>query len=296
MQGSELRALRIRAGLSQDELAARSGVSTRTIRGLETGRIRSPHASTLTAIGDGLGLAPRSCAHLVRNWTRSSRTLPADEIIPRPAAVPSESFRRLLAERQQRDVTAMLSMATTVRVTIGPSRRIDWIHRHVVREAVRDCDARYLYTTAMDQASDVRLLRIDQLVGCALVDRVDDLEGNMSALEFSLGAPARKGELRTFSYREVQGWLPSDDPVLLGVWEGLGYSDTYCASTRTEFGQLSLQVDFVGCEPAQVWEVAGRGTWERLRTVEPDEFGSVSFFHRNLEAGSYGFEWAWPTG
>lgn len=56
--GSTLRALRIGAGLTIDELAARSGVSPRTIGGIERGRIRRPHAGTLGALAGGLGLDP----------------------------------------------------------------------------------------------------------------------------------------------------------------------------------------------------------------------------------------------
>jgi len=39
---SAVRRFRLRAGLTQEELAERSGVSTRTIRGLETGDRRNP--------------------------------------------------------------------------------------------------------------------------------------------------------------------------------------------------------------------------------------------------------------
>ncbi|GAA0572379.1 hypothetical protein GCM10010172_66160 [Paractinoplanes ferrugineus] len=58
--GSALRALRIGAGLTIDELAARSGVSSRTIGGIERGRIRRPHERTLGALAAGLELGPGS--------------------------------------------------------------------------------------------------------------------------------------------------------------------------------------------------------------------------------------------
>ncbi|MEU4251906.1 helix-turn-helix domain-containing protein [Amycolatopsis sp. NPDC026612] len=56
--GSRLRALRVEAGLTIDGLAERSGVSPRTIGGIERGRIRCPHQRTIGALADGLGLGP----------------------------------------------------------------------------------------------------------------------------------------------------------------------------------------------------------------------------------------------
>ncbi|MEU1884868.1 helix-turn-helix transcriptional regulator [Micromonospora rifamycinica] len=51
-----LRSLRTAAGLTIEELAARSGVSARTIGGIERHRIRRPHQGTLRALGAALGL------------------------------------------------------------------------------------------------------------------------------------------------------------------------------------------------------------------------------------------------
>ncbi|MEU7619776.1 helix-turn-helix transcriptional regulator [Micromonospora rifamycinica] len=51
-----LRSLRTVAGLTIEELAVRSGVSARTIGGIERHRIRCPHQGTLRALGAALGL------------------------------------------------------------------------------------------------------------------------------------------------------------------------------------------------------------------------------------------------
>ncbi|WP_420117299.1 helix-turn-helix domain-containing protein [Micromonospora sp.] len=51
-----LRSLRTAAGLTIEELAARSGVSARTIGGIERHTIRRPHPGTLLALGTALGL------------------------------------------------------------------------------------------------------------------------------------------------------------------------------------------------------------------------------------------------
>jgi transcriptional regulator with XRE-family HTH domain len=55
--GGRLRALRAAAGISQQELAERSGLSIRAIGNLERGRTRWPYRHSLKRIADSLGLA-----------------------------------------------------------------------------------------------------------------------------------------------------------------------------------------------------------------------------------------------
>jgi predicted ATPase/transcriptional regulator with XRE-family HTH domain len=54
--GSQLRALRVRAGLSQEALAERAGLGLATLKALERGTRRRPRAHTLVRLGDALGL------------------------------------------------------------------------------------------------------------------------------------------------------------------------------------------------------------------------------------------------
>src|SRR5215475_4802678 len=54
--GALLRACRRRALLSQEQLAAGAELSERTVRDLEAGRVRSPHADTVRLLADALQL------------------------------------------------------------------------------------------------------------------------------------------------------------------------------------------------------------------------------------------------
>src|SRR5215468_2012264 len=54
--GALLRASRRRALLSQEQLAARAGLSERTVRGLETGRVRRPRDDTVRLLAEALRL------------------------------------------------------------------------------------------------------------------------------------------------------------------------------------------------------------------------------------------------
>ena len=54
--GAMLRGFRRQAQLTQEELAERAGVSVRTIRNLESDRLKTPRLSSVRALADGLGL------------------------------------------------------------------------------------------------------------------------------------------------------------------------------------------------------------------------------------------------
>ncbi|MGW0590120.1 ATP-binding protein [Streptosporangium sp. NPDC002607] len=58
MFGSVLRDFRIRALLTQEELAALSGISERQIRAIESGRVAVPRSSTVRVLADTLKLSP----------------------------------------------------------------------------------------------------------------------------------------------------------------------------------------------------------------------------------------------
>jgi tetratricopeptide (TPR) repeat protein/transcriptional regulator with XRE-family HTH domain len=81
--GRLVRALRERALLTQEELAARSGISVGTIAGLESGRTRRPRSVSVWLLADALGLSAEDRAAL--------RTAAGGEEVPRrdrAAAVP----------------------------------------------------------------------------------------------------------------------------------------------------------------------------------------------------------------
>src|ERR1700735_2067627 len=66
--GEWLRKQRVGAGLTQEDLAERSGVSVRAIADLERGRTRRPYPSSVRALAQALGLPETAGAELVARY------------------------------------------------------------------------------------------------------------------------------------------------------------------------------------------------------------------------------------
>jgi tetratricopeptide (TPR) repeat protein len=115
--GDRLRACRVAANLSQEELSAQSGVSVRAIGNLERGRTRWPHPGSVHRLADALQLTGPVRAEFV---TAASRRLP-----PVAASMPgSAGAGRVLVPRLPAAVSAFAGrsaeLATLSRVLTRP--------------------------------------------------------------------------------------------------------------------------------------------------------------------------------
>ncbi|MFC0627918.1 ATP-binding protein [Kribbella deserti] len=86
--GRLLRAARLRSGLTQEEIAERSGVSVRAISDIERGRVRAPQPRTVEALADAARLTPDERRFLTQ--TAKSARSRAAEIAPWVAAAQCE--------------------------------------------------------------------------------------------------------------------------------------------------------------------------------------------------------------
>ena len=84
LPGRWLRQRREHEGLSQEELANRSGLSVRTVSSLERGSTRTPHPRTIRLLGENLGLSAKACDELIAAYRASSRGGPV-ATSPEPA-------------------------------------------------------------------------------------------------------------------------------------------------------------------------------------------------------------------
>src|SRR6202050_5801064 len=83
--GRRLRQRREDAGLSQEEVADRSGLGVRTVSNVDRGSIRTPHPRTIRMLGEALGLPANACDELIAEGRASSRSGP---VAPSPEPAP----------------------------------------------------------------------------------------------------------------------------------------------------------------------------------------------------------------
>jgi tetratricopeptide (TPR) repeat protein/transcriptional regulator with XRE-family HTH domain len=92
--GDRLRAYRSSAGMSQQELAERSGLSVRMIANLECGRTRSPFPNSLHRLADALGLGEEARAEFIgaasRRLGRPAVSGRAGRVVPAARPEPGE--------------------------------------------------------------------------------------------------------------------------------------------------------------------------------------------------------------
>ena len=112
--GAVLRRFRVRAGLSQEELAARAGLSARAIGTLEQGLRRRPYPHTVSALADALELAPAELDELLESTRAGERVSP----VPRRARFGQSAVARTARGR----ITAAARLVDLVRRPRGGSR------------------------------------------------------------------------------------------------------------------------------------------------------------------------------
>lgn len=109
--GLLLRETRRRSGLTQEELAASSGMSDRAIRDLERGRVKRPRHATIELLVSALGLEDAAA----QRFRHSARSTPAELPLPScPVQLPADIAGFTGRTAQLRELTALLASAGRV--------------------------------------------------------------------------------------------------------------------------------------------------------------------------------------
>ena len=123
--GGLLQHLRASAGLSQEELAVRAGLSQRGISDLERGKRRSPHPATVRGLSEALGLAD-SERHALLDAARATRAFDVWPYQPRsslgapPHNLPAQTTALIGRGPQLEAVRDRLNSGTRLVTLIGP--------------------------------------------------------------------------------------------------------------------------------------------------------------------------------
>lgn len=273
-----LRWLREISGLTQRGLAERAGVSERTIRGLETGQVRTPHQASLRALVDAAGLNDIQAAALLRAW-EPGRVRSLAEL-----ARGSASFEDVVAETilQAEVEEHLVASWTRFLVRDGQPRAIE---SDLVVEAQRDGVDTYVIPYVHDTHGPEPQVETTAS-NCRVRERHHFAEPGLSVFELELPLPLAIGESTAFSF----------GMTLTADTSSKAETDWTLRLVHRTVPLTVIEVIFEGELPPQVWEVDGgfRAERRRVRAVVPSPERRVQLIKRNARPGSYGFEWEVP--
>jgi predicted ATPase/transcriptional regulator with XRE-family HTH domain len=167
--GARLRHYRELAGLSQDQLAERAGLSAKAIGALERGERRRPHPQTVDLLVKALGLGPAERAALVAAAVGHGSALPVASSLAsssRPAVADSEPIPAapLLAE----GVTSRSNLPAPPTAFVGREREVGEL-----TDLLRRRDGRLVTLTGPGGTGKTRLaIEVADRVGPAFPDGV----------------------------------------------------------------------------------------------------------------------------
>ncbi len=267
-------------GLTQSGLGRDSGVSVRTIRGLERGEILTPHISTLQQLAVALHLSPHEQTEFMHSW----------------AVRPQVGFEPLLVdptltEVEQIDALTRASLGTyrvisqVWHTSIGADRRMAATHCHSAIQAVEDGLDRVFNVQNGDDVTRASSMEFTALRGSALDRRWDFEDSNVTVFQVRFPRALAKGESHSYAY-EILG-----DPDEAGV---LGVSDGFIWGAPHTARSITVSVDFVE-RPKSLRRVerAPGGDFEFLDEVVLDEDNHAALVLEDAGPGAFGFTWSW---
>ncbi len=119
--GGQLRRLRERASLTQEELASRAGLSARAISDLERGERKRPYPHTVRALAEALELSEQERASLLASVPKRGGAATAPSATTAAPALPMPPTSLVGREQDVAAVRSLLDEAGTRLVTLtGP--------------------------------------------------------------------------------------------------------------------------------------------------------------------------------
>ena len=176
--GARLRRLREAAGLTQEELASKAGLTARGISDLERGKRRRPYPNTVRSLAEALGLSGDERAALVAAVPRQGG-IAATTAISGATALPVSPTRLVGREQDLQEITELLGGSETRLLTltgpggIGKTRLALEVARDAVGEAV---DGVAFVALAPLRDADLVVPTISQTMGLKEAVRLSPLD------------------------------------------------------------------------------------------------------------------------
>ncbi|WP_026181138.1 helix-turn-helix domain-containing protein [Demetria terragena] len=277
-----IRWLREVSGLTQRGLAEASGVSERTIRGLERGHVQRPHYSSLRSLAKAAGLEHDQREAFLRAWS-PDRGRSLSELNPeRPDLIAAETTIRTEIEERV--------LATWNTFYVGADRQRSGARSSVTIEARRDGIDTYCIPLLSDELGVLPQVYVSETIGCEPLDIHEFPANGLVVIELGLDRPKQLGEIYALEFA-LEAPAGSD---IMGT--------SASASDRCQAGRIAqrvIDVLVVGVTfehpPARVWEIEKIGSApERVVGDSPlDRDHHAQVVRRHALPGHYGFRWEW---
>ncbi|SHH25001.1 Helix-turn-helix domain-containing protein [Jatrophihabitans endophyticus] len=280
-----LRRLRRAAGLSQEELAARSGVSARTIRTLESGGARRPHRDTVTAVADALGLDGADRAAFAASW-RSDR-LTMSEMFR------SQSPARAMEEQLSRQRERIRDLVVDMSVEVRADRRwgLSRIRRTIEVVAAEGVDHIHWMFSFDPLVVDGAAFVAARCVNVAVTDSFVLPESGAKAFAGDLGRTFEQGERFVLEYEYDY------EPAYLSGGRRAAADTEALFASATPMQVLVTDVTFdPRAVPARVWQVSQdsvAGPATVVRELSLGRFGHAQAVVCPVPSGVHGIRWSW---
>ena len=274
-----LRAARADAKLTQAELGHRSGVSVRTIRGLERGEILRPQIATLQQLALGLDLGPRAQTEFMHGWATEG-----------PASFDGLLVDPSMSEMEQIDSLTRAGLGNyrvisqIWRTHVSADRRLSRTACHSSICAVEDGLDRVFNVQVGDQSSSAKDLEFTPLLGCHLISRRFFPESDVVVFEVGLPEALPKGANHAYAYEVCDTGHGRRGPGS----DGFVWGPTHTARS------IVVSVEFEVC-PARITHVE-KAPGEDFRFLEEarlDAENRTTLVLEDVGPGAFGFSWEW---
>ena len=278
--GDLLRAMRQSRGHTQSDLGRASGVSVRTIRGLERGEIRRPQVATLQQVAIALGIGPQEQAEFLHAWATPAQT-GFDRLLVDPTLTEMEQIESLTRSA----LGSYRVISQNWHTTVGADRRLQRTRCHVALEAVADGLTGVVNVQNGDESTAAGRMEFVAIHGATLVNRWDFPESNVAVFGVGLPHPLAKGERHAYEYEVIS------HPDLTG---GPGNSDGCIWGAPHQTRSIVVSVDFESA-PSSVRHVERPpgGDFRFHDEISLDGGRRASIVLEDAPPGAYGFAWEW---
>lgn len=286
--GAALKHARRVSGVTQEQLAALSGLSVRTVRGLESGTIRHPHQHSLLALAKALDLTRSDTDDFISGWSKVGEAQTFTALIDA-----GHDVEQVLADNAIKTHDDYEDVSVTESVTIGRDRRSRLDDSLVAMRALHDGLDRRLVMWGRREQSDQDLARIRiKLRNCTVGEPLWLPKLDLIAFELDMGRVLDKDETHVFGY--CYDFSDAYPEPAESVGDGPGTTDEAAHGFRRALQMWVLQVDFECRPPRKLWQFTGPPQRRRVvRRLDTDSFGSVHITCQNLAPGEYGIGWEW---